>query len=50
MDDNDDDTSTLDEMLDDKLRVLYYKTYLEGVAQAIKWVTSTVICFVLICQ
>ncbi|XP_018832863.1 beta-glucosidase 42 [Juglans regia] len=36
MDDNDDGTSPLDEMLDDKLRIFYYKTYLEAVAQAIK--------------
>ncbi|XP_041021195.1 beta-glucosidase 42 [Juglans microcarpa x Juglans regia] len=36
MDDNDDGTSPLNEMLDDKLRIFYYKTYLEAVAQAIK--------------
>lgn len=36
MDDEDDDTSPLHEMLDDKLRVRYYKGYLASVAQAIK--------------
>ncbi|KAG6645283.1 hypothetical protein CIPAW_08G111600 [Carya illinoinensis] len=36
MDDNDNGTSPLNEMLDDKLRVFYFKTYLEAVAQAIK--------------
>ncbi|KAG8380347.1 hypothetical protein BUALT_Bualt06G0006100 [Buddleja alternifolia] len=36
MDDEDDATSTLDEMLDDKLRVSYYKGYLAAVHQAIK--------------
>ncbi|XP_023884565.1 beta-glucosidase 42 isoform X1 [Quercus suber] len=36
MDDEDDETSTLHEMLDDKLRVVYYKRYLAAVAQAIK--------------
>ncbi|XP_059665648.1 beta-glucosidase 42-like isoform X2 [Cornus florida] len=36
MDDEDSDTSTLSEMLDDKLRVNYFKGYLASVAQAIK--------------
>ncbi|KAH7542140.1 hypothetical protein FEM48_Zijuj02G0041700 [Ziziphus jujuba var. spinosa] len=36
MDDEDNDTLPLDEMLDDKLRVIYYKGYLAAVAQAIK--------------
>ncbi|KAF3452274.1 hypothetical protein FNV43_RR02707 [Rhamnella rubrinervis] len=36
MDDEENDTSPLHEMLDDKLRVLYYKRYLAEVAQAIK--------------
>lgn len=39
MDDEDSDTSPLDGMLDDKLRVVYFKGYLAAVAQAIKWVT-----------
>jgi hypothetical protein len=45
MDDEDSDTSSLDGMLDDKLRVVYYKGYLAAVAQAIKWVTSTIISY-----
>ncbi|KAL6338495.1 hypothetical protein AAG906_020592 [Vitis piasezkii] len=36
MDDEDNDTSPLHEMLDDKLRVFYFKGYLASVAQAIK--------------
>ncbi|KAK7809751.1 beta-glucosidase 42, partial [Quercus suber] len=36
MDDEDNETSPLHEMLDDKLRVVYYKRYLAAVAQAIK--------------
>ena len=36
MDDEDSDTSPLHEMLDDKLRVAYFKGYLASVAQAIK--------------
>ncbi|KAK6156426.1 hypothetical protein DH2020_010674 [Rehmannia glutinosa] len=36
MDDEDDPTSPLHEMLDDKLRVSYYKGYLAAVQQAIK--------------
>lgn len=39
MDDEDNDTSPIHEMLDDKLRVVYFKGYLASVAQAIKWVT-----------
>lgn len=37
MDDEEDATSPLDEMLDDKLRVSYYKGYLAAVHQAIKY-------------
>jgi len=36
MDDEDNDSLPLNEMLDDKLRVRYYKGYLASVAQAIK--------------
>ncbi|KAH9747000.1 Beta-glucosidase 42 [Citrus sinensis] len=36
MDDEENDSSPLHEMLDDKLRVRYFKGYLSGVAQAIK--------------
>nr|WAB06563.1 beta-glucosidase [Platycodon grandiflorus] len=36
MDDEDNDVSPLHEMLDDKLRVSYYKGYLTAVAQAVK--------------
>ncbi|KAK1562811.1 hypothetical protein Q3G72_017470 [Acer saccharum] len=36
MDDEEDDTSPLHEMLDDKMRVKYYKRYLAAVSQAIK--------------
>ena len=36
MDDEDNETSPLNEMLNDKLRVVYYKRYLAAVAQAIK--------------
>lgn len=36
MDDEDDDNVPLHEMLDDKLRVHYFKGYLASVAQAIK--------------
>ncbi|KAD4584097.1 hypothetical protein E3N88_21698 [Mikania micrantha] len=36
MDDEDNDTSPLHEMLDDKLRVTYFKGYLASVSQAIK--------------
>ncbi|KAK4858730.1 hypothetical protein QYF36_021152 [Acer negundo] len=36
MDDEDDDNSPLHEMLDDKMRVKYYKRYLMAVSQAIK--------------
>ena len=36
MDDEDNETSPLHEMLDDKLRVVYFKRYLAAVAQAIK--------------
>ncbi|KAK3189131.1 hypothetical protein Dsin_028692 [Dipteronia sinensis] len=36
MDDEEDDTSPLHEMLDDKMRVKYYKQYLMAVSQAIK--------------
>ncbi|TXG48440.1 hypothetical protein EZV62_027734 [Acer yangbiense] len=36
MDDEEDDTSPLHEMLDDKMRVKYYKRYLTEVSQAIK--------------
>lgn len=41
MDDEDNGTSQPDEMLDDKLRVFYYKSYIAAVHQAIKSVTST---------
>lgn len=36
MDDEDNDTSPLHEMLDDKLRVRYYREYIAAVSQAIK--------------
>lgn len=36
MDDEENDSSPLHEMLDDKLRVRYFKGYLSAVAQAIK--------------
>ncbi|KAL5582972.1 hypothetical protein UlMin_015414 [Ulmus minor] len=36
MDDEENETAPLHEMLDDKLRVIYYKGYLASVAQAIK--------------
>ncbi|CAL5364751.1 unnamed protein product [Camellia sinensis] len=36
MDDEDNDSDPLHEMLDDKLRVCYYKSYLAAVSQAIK--------------
>ncbi|KAB1203397.1 Beta-glucosidase 42 [Morella rubra] len=36
MDDEENDTSPVHEMLDDKLRVAFFKTYLAAVAQAIK--------------
>lgn len=36
MDDEDDETATLDEILDDKKRVCYFKSYLAAVAQAIR--------------
>jgi len=36
MDDEDNDSLSLNEMLDDKMRVHYYKGYLASVAQAIK--------------
>lgn len=36
MDDEDDNSCPLNEMLDDKLRVSYFKGYLTAVAQAIK--------------
>lgn len=36
MDDDDNGSCPLHEMLDDKLRVSYYKGYLMAVAQAIK--------------
>nr|XP_028946693.1 beta-glucosidase 4-like [Malus domestica] len=36
MDDEDNDTSPLHEMLDDKLRVSYFKRYLSAVAKAIR--------------
>lgn len=36
MDDEEDDSLPLHEMLDDKLRVRYFKGYLASVAQAIK--------------
>lgn len=36
MDDEDNDSLSLNEMLDDKMRVRYYKGYLASVAQAIK--------------
>ncbi|GKV46781.1 hypothetical protein SLEP1_g53749 [Rubroshorea leprosula] len=36
MDDEDDSSLTLHEVLDDKLRVRYFKGYLAAVAQAIK--------------
>ncbi|PON45553.1 Glycoside hydrolase [Trema orientale] len=36
MDDEENETSPLQEMLDDKLRVVYFKRYLAAVAQAIK--------------
>ncbi|PHT31328.1 Beta-glucosidase 42 [Capsicum baccatum] len=38
MDDEDEDTSPLHEMLDDKLRVSYFKAYLASIHQAILWV------------
>ncbi|GMP21684.1 hypothetical protein CsSME_00000019 [Camellia sinensis var. sinensis] len=41
MDDEDNDSDPLHEMLDDKLRVCYYKSYLAAVSQAIKCVTVT---------
>ena len=40
MDDEENDTSPLHGMLDDKLRVFYFKRYLAEVAQAIKWVLN----------
>lgn len=36
MDDEDNDSLPLNEILDDKMRVRYYKGYLASVAQAIK--------------
>lgn len=36
MDDEDNDASPLHEMLDDKLRVTYFKSYLAAVSLAIK--------------
>lgn len=36
MDDEDNDLSPLHEMLDDKLRITYFKGYLAEVAQAVK--------------
>lgn len=39
MDDEEDSASSLDAMLDDKLRVSYYKGYLAAVHQAIKYVS-----------
>ena len=47
MDDDEDGSCPLNEMLDDKLRVCYYKGYLTAVAQAIKWVTITKYYFLL---
>lgn len=38
MDDEEDNSLPLNEILDDKLRVHYFKGYLAAVAQAIKWV------------
>ncbi|KAL2549353.1 Beta-glucosidase 42 [Forsythia ovata] len=45
MDDEDSDASPLHEMLDDKLRVSYYKGYLAAVHQAIEYVTVTSLAF-----
>lgn len=39
MDDEDDESLALHEVLDDKLRVRYYKGYLAAVAQSIRWYT-----------
>lgn len=36
MDDEDDGSASIHEMLDDKRRVAYFKSYLANVAQAIK--------------
>ncbi|KAF5741574.1 beta-glucosidase 42 [Tripterygium wilfordii] len=36
MDDEDNDSASLHEMLDDKMRVNYFKTYLAAIAQAVK--------------
>lgn len=37
MDDEDDGSASMHEMLDDKRRVAYFKSYLANVAEAIKW-------------
>ncbi|PHT99957.1 Beta-glucosidase 4 [Capsicum chinense] len=44
MDDEDEDTSPLHEMLDDKLRVSYFKAYLASIHQAILWAKETFLC------
>lgn len=37
MDDEDDGSASIHDMLDDKRRVAYFKNYLANVSQAIKW-------------
>ena len=38
MDDEEDDSAELHEVLDDKLRVCYFKGYVAAVKEAIEWV------------